>query len=396
MTKEELYDRLKVDKSLIDEISFNPYFIPVESALEREIVVSGENKISMGTNDYLGLSNNPDVKKAAFYAVEKYGVSMCGTPIVIGHSEIHQMLEKKTAQFLKQDESVVFPSCYQANMSIFQLLSNGEDVIIADKEIHSSLLNGIVLTKAEFNVFPHNDIDKLDKVLARNKDKRMRFVVVEGMYSTYGDTAKMKEICDLCKKHNAISIVDEAHAIGVIGDEGRGILELCDVYDEVDIITGSYGKAVGTFGGFLAGKSKVIDIFRYSSPMYFYSTALPPAICASTVKALEIIPQSNNTRKRINNLAASARESLKKMKLNVTESSTPLISVIFKNTKYTLTVSKILFENGIYAVPFVPPSVPKKSPRIRFTFNAHLCDENVDCLVDVFKKIKLKKPELFD
>ncbi|GAI52778.1 unnamed protein product, partial [marine sediment metagenome] len=195
-----------------------------QSGLGRNVKVDNKPLISLGTNDYLGIANNSHIKEAAIKTLDEFGVSMCGTPIVIGQTTINKRLEIETASFLKQEDALVFPSCYQCNMGVFSLLANKEDVIITDKKIHSSLLNGIGLCDSLFKVFPHNNTSKLEQALKRYQERRMRFIVVEGLYSTDGDVAPLREIAELAKRYNAFIILDDAHSVGVLGREGRGLL----------------------------------------------------------------------------------------------------------------------------------------------------------------------------
>lgn len=393
MQTKDLIENLYVDKKLIEDTNFNPYYQLVQSGLCRKVLVNGKSLISLGTNDYLGMANNNIVKKEAIKVLEEFGVSMCGTPIVIGQTNINRKLEIEIANFLKQDDALIFPSCYQCNMGVFKLLADKQDIIIADREIHSSLLNGIDLSKASFRMFPHNNVDKLEQLLKKYQNYRMRFIVVEGLYSTNGDIASLGEIAKIAKRWDAFIIVDDAHGVGVLGNEGRGILEVFDVFKDVDLITGSFGKAVGTFGGYLTSNKQLIDSFRYRSPMYFYSTALPPSIAAATIVSLKYIKEHLDLRDKINKYAKRLYKALKSMGFHLTDSTTPLVSVIFKSAEDTFLATKMLYEKGIYVVPFISPSVPKRSPRIRLTLNANLQEEDIDCVIQAFDDIRKEKPE---
>ena len=361
--------------------------------MERNITVNGRSMISLGANDYLGIANHDGIKQEAMDALDQFGISMCGTPIVVGRSAINRLLERETAAFLKQEDALVFPSCYQANMSLFQLMAGDQDVIIADKESHSSLLNGAALSRAAFKIFPHNDVEKLSRTLARCRDYDVKFVVLEGLYSTNGDTPPLKEICQAAKENDAFVIVDDAHGLGVLGREGRGILELTDTYYDVDLVTGSFGKAIGTFGGFVAGKAAVIDGFRYKAPMYFYSTALPPVIAGATRAALRYVTQHPELREKIQAFARRLYTALDAMRFRLTPSTTPLVSVIFQTSENTFLATKMLSEHGIYVVPFIPPSVAKNTARVRLTLNALLDEEALDQTIAAFDDIRKAKPE---
>jgi glycine C-acetyltransferase len=390
MPKDTFLKSLKVDKSLIEQLDFNPYYHNIKSGLAREITIQKKKYICLGSNDYLGIANNRMIKTRAIKIIEKYGMSMCGTPIVIGQTDINRKLELKIAKFLKQDDAIIYPSGYQCNISVFQLLANRDDIIIADKNIHSSLINGCRLTEANLKFFAHNDIQNLQTILNTSLRYRMRFIIIEGLYSTDGDIAPVDKIVNLAKEFSAFLIVDDAHGVGVLGKEGRGIIEKFNAYNDVDLITGSLGKALGGFGGFLAGKQKIIDYFKYSCPMYFYSTALPPYIAASAIVAIEFVKTHNNLRVKIFNYKDKIFTALKKMGYRLTNSTTPLFSILFNNSYETLKFAKLLFQKHIYVVPFIPPSVPQESPRIRLLASAYLRDEDINKVIKIFDELKGK------
>jgi len=379
---------LSVDKSVVENLNFNPYYRLVESGLGREIAIENKKFISLGSNDYLGLANNEIIKKEAIKIIEEYGMSMCGTPIVIGQTKINRDFELKIADFLKQDDAILYPSCYQANLGIFQLLTKEDDIIIADENIHSSLITGCKLSNTKLRFFPHNNMKSLEGILKNSLERGIRFIVIEGLYSTEGNIAPLDQITNLARQYDAFIIADDAHGIGVLGREGRGILEKYDAYNDVDLITGSLGKALGLFGGFLAGREKLIDYFRYNSSMYFYSTALPPYIAAAGMRAIDFVKTHNDLRIKIWGYKDKLFNALKNMGYRLTKSETPLFSILFTDSYQTIKMAKFLFERQIYVVPFIPPSVPKDSPRIRLLPAAYLKNEDIDRVIEVFGKLK--------
>lgn len=390
MRKKDYLDTLYIDKEPLKKVKFNPYYKLIQSSLDRKILIDNKEVISLGSNNYLGIANNKEMKQKAKEALEKYGISMCGTPIVVGQTDINRALELKLAEFLKQEDVLLYPSCYQCNMGVFQVLSTGEDIIIVDRNIHSSLLNGCALSRAKFRLFPHNNTRRLEEILKRSQDYRMRFIVVEGLYSTEGDIPPLDKIVELAKRYNAFIIVDDAHGVGVLGKEGRGIMEVFNVFGDVDLVTGSLGKALATFGGFLAGKAKIIDFFRYKSTMLIYSTALPPSIAASAIASVDIVKNHPELREIIWRYRDRLYTSLKRMGYHLTKSAAPVFSVIFESTEKTIEITKALFERGVYVTPFVPPSVPKRSPRIRLIPTANLKEEDIEQVIRVFKEVKEK------
>jgi 8-amino-7-oxononanoate synthase/acyl carrier protein len=385
--KENFLENLRIDKSEADNIKFNPYYKLVEGSLDRKILIEGKELISLGSNDYLGLANDERIKEEAKKVLEKYGISMCGTPIVVGQTDINRKLEIKISEFLKQEDALVFPSGFQANISVFKTLCDSEDIIIADKSAHSSLIEGALMSSAALRFFPFNNTSALEEILKISQDYRMRFIVVEGLYSTEGTSTPLDEVNRLAREYNAFIVLDDAHGVGVLGKEGRGVMEKYDIFD-VDLISGSLGKAVGCFGGFLAGKEKIIDFFRYRLSSYIYSTALPPSVAAGCIFSIDLIPRLSDRREKIERYKERLYGSLSHMGYNLTPATSPLFSVIFENTSKTLKVTKALFERGVYGTPFLPPSVPKESPRIRLIPNASLKEEDIEEVIAVFEEIR--------
>jgi 8-amino-7-oxononanoate synthase/acyl carrier protein len=385
--KKDFLENLRIDKSEAEKLNFNPYYKLVQSNLDRKILIEGKELISLGSNDYLGLANDQSIKERAKKVLEKYGISMCGTPIVVGQTDINRELEVKIAEFLKQEDALVFPSGFQANIGVFKTLCDSEDIIIADKSAHSSLIEGALMSNASLRFFPFNDTSALQEILKVSQDYRMRFIVVEGLYSTEGASTPLDVVTRLAKEYNAFIILDDAHGVGVLGREGRGVMEKFGIY-EADLISGSLGKAIGCFGGFLAGKEKIIDFFRYRLPSYIYSTALPPSVAAGALSSIDLIPDLTDRREKIEGFKEKLYKSLNEMGYNLTPATSPLFSVIFENTGKTLEVTKALFERGVYGTPFLPPSVPKESPRIRLIPTANLQEEDIDEVIKIFEEIK--------
>lgn len=386
--KTSFINNLNLGTEVLENTRFSPYYRNIESGLGRNITIEKNQFISLGSNDYLGLAANKQMKSQAIKTIKKYGLSMCGTPIVIGQTDINRALEQKIAQFLKQDDAIIYPSGYQANIGVFQLLASKDDVIIADKNIHSSLINGCKLTQADLRFFTHNNMENLKELLAGSTKYRMRFIVCEGLYSTDGDIASLDKIAKLTKEFDAFLIVDDAHGVGVLGDEGRGILEKFNAYQDIDLLTGSLGKALGVFGGFLAGKQRLIDYFKYNSPMYFYSTALPPYIAAATIASIDFVKAHNDIREKIYKYKDRLYAALKEMGYRLTDSTTPLFSILFNDSYETIKFTQLLFKKRVYVVAFIPPSVPKESPRIRLLASAYLNNKDIDKVIAVFKDLR--------
>ncbi len=382
---------LRVDKTDVERAGFNPYYLEVESGLGRKITIEGRELINFGSNDYLGIANNNTLKKAASEALEKYGVSMCGTPIVIGQTKINRTLEKRLAEFLETEDALVFPSGYQANLGIFQTLAQREDIIIADKFVHSSLHSGIALSNAKKRLFNHNNMKDLENLLEKSQEFNRRFVVVEGLYSTEGDTTPLRSVVDLSKKYNAFIVLDDAHGVGVLGNKGKGVIEQFDCLGEVDLISGSLGKAIGCFGGFIATSSEVTDIFKYKMGSLIYSTSLPPSLSAAALKSLEFVERGYKRREHIMKNKQKLFDALNKQGYVLTPSSTPLFSVIAGTNYEAAKLSKGLYEHGIYGTPFLTPSVPEGRALIRLIPHANLTEKDLNETIQAFEKVKDEK-----
>ncbi|MCK5283715.1 MAG: aminotransferase class I/II-fold pyridoxal phosphate-dependent enzyme [Nanoarchaeota archaeon] len=381
-------DSLKIDKGILEKAKFNPYFMEVQSALGKTVKINHKNLISLGSNDYLGIANSKELKESAKKAIDKYGISMCGTPIVIGYTDLNKILESKIAKFLGFDDSLVFPSGYQANLGAFKFLAGKEDVIIVDEIAHSSVIQGARLCRAKLIKFAHNNTDELEQILKFCKKYRKRFIAVDGLYSTEGDIASLDIISELAKKYDAFTIVDDAHGIGILGKNGKGSLELKNVLGKIDMVTGSLGKALGCAGGFIATNSKVAEFFRYFCPPFVYSTALPPSIVAASIASLDLVEKSEAKRKRLYKNKEMLFNGLKEIGYNLTESDTPLFSIKSKEAQEIINLARDLYKKGVYATPFVPPSVPLGSSRLRLIPHAGLGDEEINTVIRIFKDLK--------
>lgn len=381
-------DYFKVNKCIADEVGFNPYYHVVQSCVGKKIMIEGRELISFGSNDYLGISGDIRMKEAAKRAIDDYGISLCGTPIVIGYTDLHKRLEGTISEFLGMDETLVYPSGYQANVGIFKLLSSMVDAILIDEYAHSCLYEGTRLTKAEVYRFPHNDMEILEKLLKETSSKRMRFIVVDGLYSTEGSIARLDHMVKLADEYNAFIIMDDAHGLGTVGDNGRGSSEIMNVLSKVHMITGSLGKALGCAGGFITTSHDIADYFRYYCSSFVYSTALPPAITAASIEAFDIVAEAKDRREKLNRNKEVLLKAVRDLGFNTTISSTPLFSIISQHASNTIKLSRDLFERGVYAIPFIPPSVPIGRSCLRFIPSAELDTEDIERTIEIFKDLR--------
>jgi 7-keto-8-aminopelargonate synthetase-like enzyme len=379
-------ENLKIEDQLLEQTGFNPYYHIIESALDDTIIVEGKPFINLASNNYLGLANDPRIKKAMIEGLEKHGTSMCATPIASGYSDLFRTVQHKLALFCGVEDVLLFPSCYQANNGLFNAIVKKEDVIIVDQFAHSSLIEGIKSTGCKIRPFLHNNLDSLKTNLENSKGNRQIFVVTESVFSTEGSIAPFHDINAMCIKYNALPIVDDSHGIGILGTNGKGVLSEFNISDFNGIYTASVGKAIANSGGIIGGKNKLINYLKYYCSHYVYSTVLPPVIVAGIDKTIDIIQKDfTNLFKRLNENNLILKDGLKD-KFLLTDSQSPITSVICGTSEQTFLFAKYLFENKILSTPFVFPSVSKNKGVIRLIAGANLKRETVDKAVDIINK----------
>lgn len=382
-------DGLKKYNEIGEHTGFNPYYNAVESSLGDTITIEGKEYINLAANNYLGLADDPRVKKAVIDAVEKYGVSMCGTPIAIGYSDLSVRLEKRLAAFVGVEEAVILPSCYQANNGLFQTIAEKNDVIIFDHYAHSSLVQGIQSAGCTIKPFLHNNTEHLKKILSKSGEFGRRFVVTESVFSTEGSIAPAKKMEELCMEFDATLIIDDSHGIGVIGENGRGILEEENLTGENIIYTASLGKAFANLGGMVGGDKKTIAYLRYYFPHLIYSTALPPMVMAGIEKVLDIVESEfKDISKVMQTYKRQIAEALLEAGYKIAESRTMINSIESGDAVNTINITKKFYENGILATPFIEPSVPHNQGRVRLIAGANLKPETIAKAVKIIKETR--------
>jgi 7-keto-8-aminopelargonate synthetase-like enzyme len=326
-------------------------------------------------------------------AVGKYGTSMCGTPIATGYTVLFRRVEHKLSEFIGLESSMVFPSCYQANSGLFGSIAGAKDLIIVDHYAHASLIQGIKSAGCKVKPFLHNDVRHLEKVLRSSAGHENIFVVTESVFSTEGSIAPFDKIVELCYRYNAIPVVDDSHGIGVIGKTGKGILEHKKIRDYKGIYTSSLGKALANIGGMVSGKKELIEYLKYSCPGYIYSTAVTPAALAGIDKTLDILNlEFDSLSKRMWQHKKVISGCLEKSSFMLTQSETPISSIMGGNTERTIKIARLLYEHGIVSTPFIPPSVPVNEGKIRLIAPANLSGPTVKTIYEIFSDIKSRVP----
>lgn len=375
---QDFYKRFSLDESLAEITGFNPYYLSIESGLEDKLMVHGTRLINLASNNYLGLAADDRVKKAAAEALQKYGVSLCGTPIATGCIDLYKRLEEKLSAFVGLEETMILPSCYQANNGLFSAIAGAGDLIIFDHYAHSSLIQGIKAAGCKIRPFLHNNPEHLEGILRRSTGYRQVFVVTESVFSTEGSVAPFQEIVQLCEKYQALPVIDDSHGIGVLGESGRGILEEKGIEGYPGIYTASLGKAIASSGGMISAKKGLIKYLKYYCPHLVYSTALIPAALAGIEAVLAIIEADFGLlKKRLSSYKQIIYESLLAGGFSVAQGETPINSIKSGSKENTFLITKKLYDRGILATPFIEPAVPRGEGRIRLIAGANLSEETV-------------------
>jgi glycine C-acetyltransferase len=344
--------------------------------------------INMCSNNYLGLSSHPDVLRAAHAGLDERGYGMSSVRFICGTQDIHRELEQRVTEFLGTEDTLLFPSCMDANAGVFEAILTKEDAMISDRLVHASLIDGIRLCSATHDTFKHSDMAHLEEKLQLHSDKRLKVVITDGVFSMDGDTARLDEMVALCDKYDAMLLVDESHASGFIGRTGRGTHEKCGVMGKIDVITTTFGKALGgASGGCVSGRRELVEMCRQKARPYLFSNTIPPVVVAGALKVMEILSVSTERRDKLERNAAYWRKALTEAGFVLKDGDTPIVPVMLFNAKLSQDFSRTLFEEGIYAVGFFFPVVPQGQARIRTQISAGHEIHHLDQALEAFTKV---------
>lgn len=382
-------DPFIIDKNIASEVQFNPYYKEINSGISHPCI-NDRSYIDLASNNYLGLATDERVKQAVCQAVNTFGVSMCGTPIATGYVSLFRKAEEDMAGFVGLESSLLFPSCYQANSSLFTALTTPEDILIIDHYAHSSLGQGVRATRCKIKPFLHNDMTHLEKLLktTTRNEKNQIYVVTESVFSTDGSIAPCREIVNLCSRYEAVPIIDDSHGIGVLGKNGRGILEACGLSDYRGIYTASLGKALATNGGIIAGSHKLIDFLKYSCTGLIYSTALAPGILGGLLEVIRIIKNDFPLiSEKIWTYKRMISETLVSCDIKISAGDAPITAILSGSVRNTFTMAKQLFTQGILTTPFIPPSVPANQGKVRLIAGAALHNEDIESICTTLQRL---------
>lgn len=353
-----------------------------------EVTVAGSQVVIMCANNYLGLSSHPKVIEGAAKALESHGYGMSSVRFICGTQDIHKTLEKKIADFLGMEDSILYAAAFDANGGVFEPLFGKEDAIISDELNHASIIDGVRLCKAARYRYKNSDMADLEEQLKAAQAQRNRIIVTDGVFSMDGYIAKLDKICDLAEKYDALVMVDDCHATGFIGKTGRGTHEYNNVMGRVDIITGTLGKALGgAMGGFTAAKKEVVDMLRQRSRPYLFSNSLSPAIVGASIAVLDLLTESTELRDKLESNTKYFKDGIKKAGLEIREGDSPIVPVMLYDAPLAQKFANRLLEEGIYAIGFFYPVVPKELARIRVQVSAGHSIAQLDKAIAAFEKV---------
>lgn len=363
-----------------------PYFRCIESEQDTEVVMGGRKVLMFGSNSYLGLTNHPKVIEAAIEATKKYGTGCAGSRFLNGTLDLHLELEKELAEFVGKEEAIIYSTGFQVNLGVVSCVTGREDYIICDELDHASIVEGRRLSFSKGLKFKHNDMDSLEKTLQSCDPDKVKLIVVDGVFSMEGDIANLPEITRLAKKYNASVMVDEAHGLGVLGDHGRGTCNHFGVTDDVDLIMGTFSKSLAAIGGFIASDSTVINYLRHNSRSYIFSASNTPAATAAARAALHIMKTEPERIQHLWDMTNYALDCFRTMGFEIGNTSTPIIPLYVRDMEKTFLVTKMLFDEGVFVNPVIPPACSPEDTLIRFSLMATHSKEQIDIAVDKLVK----------
>jgi len=351
-------------------------------------VLSAGEVLNFCANNYLGLANHPEVKSAACEAIEKWGFGLSSVRFICGTQQIHKELENKVSEFLKTEDTILYCAAFDANGGIFEPLFDEESAIISDELNHASIIDGIRLCKANKFRYKHSDMNDLERCLRESQSNKYRIVVTDGVFSMDGDIAKLDQICDLAEKYDSLIMVDDSHATGYIGKTGRGTPEFHNVTSRIDIITSTFGKALGGGnGGFTSGRKEIIEMLRQRSRPYLFSNSLAPATVGASLKVLELLTQSSKLRDRTMENANHFRREMLSAGFDIVPGETAIVPVMIYDAPLAVKFANLLLQQGIYVIGFVYPVVPEGKARIRVQLSADHSTNDVNQAISAFIKI---------
>ncbi|MBA2565642.1 MAG: pyridoxal phosphate-dependent aminotransferase family protein [Gemmatimonadetes bacterium] len=366
---------------------FYPYFFPVEGSEATEVVIDGRRRVMVGSNNYLGLTHDPRVVEAAQAAIRKYGSACTGSRFLNGNTDLHERLEDELAKLTGKAAGLVFSTGFQTNLGVISALVSRNDVVYIDKLNHASIVDGCFLSLGETVRFRHGDLDDLESQLRRSDEGKGKLIAVDGVFSMEGDIADLPRLTELREEYGARLLVDDAHAIGVLGPTGAGTAEHFGLTDQVDLILGTFSKSFASIGGFVVGDEPVIHYIKHNARSLIFSASMPPSACATVLACIDVLRQEPERRLRLWDHARKMRAGFTSLGFDIGDSQAPIIPVIIGDNFRTFQFWKALFDNGVFTNPVVSPAVPENSARIRTSYIATHTEEQLDFVLEVFGRV---------
>ena len=385
--------------ALLDDLSARCQTLVVDGLFKTERVIGspqsahieladGSSVINLCANNYLGLADHPDIVEAAQAALDQHGYGMASVRFICGTQTVHKELEARLSTFLGTEDTILYSSCFDANGGLFETILDEQDAVISDALNHASIIDGIRLCRAQRLRYDNNDMGQLEQRLRESADARYRLIATDGVFSMDGVFANLTAICDLAEQHDAIVMVDDSHAVGIVGKHGRGTHELAGVMDRVDIITGTLGKALGgASGGYTSGRREVIEWLRQRSRPYLFSNSLAPVITAATIRVLDLLEAGDDLRLRVERNAERFRAGLEKAGFELAGSGHPIIPVMLGDARVASEMAERLLDEGIYVIAFSFPVVPRDKARIRTQMSAAHSNSDIDSAIEAFVRV---------
>ncbi|MDH3815484.1 MAG: pyridoxal phosphate-dependent aminotransferase family protein [Acidobacteriota bacterium] len=375
------------DADAVRDTGLYPYFRTIGSGQDPVVTMDGQRVIMLGSNNYLGLTNHPEVKQAAAEALESYGTGTAGSRFLNGTLDIHVELEEKLAQFMGSEAALTFSTGFAVNLGVISSLIGRKDVVILDNLDHACILDGARLSFGRVLKYPHNDMDSLEERLRSVEDQRSKMIVVDGVFSMEGDLADLPRIVELKKKFNARLMVDDAHGVGVMGEHGRGTMEHFGLEHEADLVMGTFSKSLAAVGGYVVGDSKVIDYIKHNARSLMFSAAPPPASVASVIKAIEIIEREPERRQRLWDHTDYMKHEFSTMGYDTGDSASPVIPLVVGEDMAAFKMTRRLQEEGVFVNPVVSPAVPEGRALMRTSYMATHTRDQLDTALEAFRRV---------
>jgi 8-amino-7-oxononanoate synthase len=363
-----------------------PYFTPIQEVKGNKVVAEGQEMIMVGSNNYLGVLDHPKVMKAAQDALAKYGVATCGSRFLNGTLDIHVELEERLAKFMKTEAALTFSTGFQTNQGVISTIVDRGDAVITDEMDHASIIDACRLSYGEVYTFKHNDMEDFEKVLSQVPKDMGKLVVVDGVFSMEGDLSSLPDIVTISKKYGARVMVDDAHGLGVMGENGRGTSEHFGVEDDVSLVMGTFSKSFASLGGFVAGDNKVISYIKHHARALIFSASITPASVATALATLDIIENEPERRQRLWQITKKMKTGFEQMGYDTGPTETPIIPLMIGYDEMTFLLWKLLREAGIFCNPVIFPAVPKNQALIRTSYSASHTEEELDTVLAAFER----------